>query len=818
MTKHIRVLIILLIGIISNHVISQVTLVKEVKITDSGLHFNGSKVSSGTSNSGDNAPYDFFFGRSISAHGDAVKDFGNFVFMTWYRGGKSNRHMMLSRYNKTSGVVATIEFPHRHTGYQNRYWIGESHNTIAVGISPIDGTIHLLYDMHAYSASRPSDGSLAQDYFRYSYSIKNAATLPDAEFTIDKFVLDNGVAGDYKHLRTPGNVAQSEFVALTYPTFFLNDQGELLFFMREGGNNNGMYKFSKYDASKGEWQNFTDFNRLNAKSQAGITYNWGLYGDIKYVNGKIRIGFQRRSSNNNDKYQYQNGIYYAYSDDPSGATQWKNYQGEDISLPLLDADDIKVMEPGDYVSTTQKDKVHIVGNFDWTVTENEDIHFISRVKDNQNNVTKFLHTYKPSGATDFITSEDFSGGTALYTSGNDVFLIGLNNGRVFVEKTEGGTNNFERVYEATGGRTYDHGVVHIKDGKAYYYLMEDSSGSAQPLYLQIIDLDIVKEPFRVSLSSPFDGQTYYVDDTIKLSADAVDENGSITKVEFNVNGNLVGQDDTEPYAINWIPTNEGSYTIQAKAYNANNNSVSSTEITINVVTFDPNDLAGKIYRLKNVATGKYLKSSDANVIPSDYIAGDDALNWKFVKTNIGSSEYYNIDSEVNGVLRGAGAGAGNTIISTNRSSPNSDVDKVWTSTYIESEDTYRFSVRDSNNFLYHQDDDKFYNIVADVNDARSKWKLELANTSPLSIDDNVFKSKSINVYPNPTNGNFTIVVNGINKAHIKIYNLIGKLIYETSTEKKTTLINNYGRFKSGIYLVRVLGDNHKVYNQKLIIE
>ncbi|WP_159951702.1 BNR-4 repeat-containing protein [Polaribacter septentrionalilitoris] len=470
---------------------AQVTLEKEIKISDLGLHFDGSKVSGGASNTGDNAPYDFFFGRNISAHGDAVKAFGNYVFMTWYRGGKSDRHMMLSRYNKITGVVSTIEFPHRHTGYQNRYWIGESHNTIAVGISPLDGTIHLLYDMHAYSANRPSDGSLANDYFRYSYSVKNAATLPDEDFTIDKFVLDNGAAGDYKHLRTPGNISQSEFVALTYPSFFLNDQGDLLFFMREGGNNNGMYKFSKYDANKGEWQNFTDFNRLNAKSQAGITYNWGLYGDIKYVNGKIRIGFQRRLSNNNDKYQYQNGIYYAYSDDPSGATQWKNYKGESINLPLLDADDIKVMEPGDFVTTNQANKVHIVGNFDWTVTANEDIHFISRVKDNENNVTKFLHTYKPSGASDFITSEDFAGGTALYTSGNDVYLIGLNNGRVFVEKTAGGTHNFERVYEQTGGRQYDHGVVHISNGKAYYYLMEDSSGNAQPLYLQIIDLDIV---------------------------------------------------------------------------------------------------------------------------------------------------------------------------------------------------------------------------------------------------------------------------------------------------------------------------------------
>ena len=480
--------LLLLLFIANANSFAQVTLEREVKITDIGLHFDGSKVSNGAPNSGDDARYDFFFGNTISAKGDAIKTFGNYVFMTWYRGGKSDRHVMLTRYNTSTGTMATIEFPHRHTGYLNQYWIGESHNAIAVGVSPLDGTIHLLYDMHAYSASRPTDGSFANDYFRYSYSVKNAASLPDADFTLDKFVKNSN--GDYKHLRMPGTAVQNEFKSLTYPKFILNDDGDLLMYMREGGNNNGMYKFAKYNASTGQWSNFTDFNRLGANSQPGITYNWGLYGDIKYVNGKIRIGFQRRSQNNTDKYRYQNGVYYAYSDDQSGATGWKNHKGESFSVPLNDADFIKVMEPGDYVSTTEANQVYIVGGFDWTVTANEDVHIISQVRDTENNVTKNLHTYKPSGATDFITSEDFSGGSALYTSGESVFLIGLKNGRVFVEKANGGTNNFEKVYEATSGKTFNHGTVHIENGKAYYYLMEKKTGNAPPLYLQIIDLDI----------------------------------------------------------------------------------------------------------------------------------------------------------------------------------------------------------------------------------------------------------------------------------------------------------------------------------------
>ena len=480
---------------VSIHSFSQVTFEKEVKITDLGLHFDGNKVGATASNSGDNAAYDYFFGRNISAHGDCIKTYGEYVFMTWYRGDKSDRHVMLTRYNTTTGVGVDIEFPHRHTGYQNKYWIGESHNTIAVAISPLDGTIHLLYDMHAYSNSRPSDGSLSDDYFRYSYSVKNAASLSDENFTLDKFVKNS--TNGYKHLSLNSGRSgypdeeYSKYSALTYPQFFTNDLGDIFMYMREGGNNNGAYKFSKYDANTSTWSDFTHFNVLNAKNQSGIDYNWGLYGNMKYVNGKIRIGFQRRSANNSDKYLYQNGVYYAYSDNQSGLDDWKDHSGTPFSLPLYDADRIKVMEPGDYVQTTQEDKVYIVGNFDWTVTQNGDVHIISKVQDRENNVTKYLHTYKPSGATNFITSEDFAGGTSIYTAGNDVFIIGLKNDRIFVQKTVGGTNNFETVYQATSGRTFDHGRVHIANGKLYYYLMEKKSGSSQPLYLQIIDLDIV---------------------------------------------------------------------------------------------------------------------------------------------------------------------------------------------------------------------------------------------------------------------------------------------------------------------------------------
>ncbi|WP_241910415.1 BNR-4 repeat-containing protein [Pseudotamlana carrageenivorans] len=790
---------------------AQVVLENEINITDLGLHFDGNQVPSGTANTGDNAPYDYYFGKNISAHGDCIKTYGDYVFMTWYKGGKAERHVMLTRYNTKTGTKATIEFPHRHTGFQNQYWIGESHNTIAVGISPLNGSIHLLYDMHAYSATKPSNGSLANDYFRYSYSLANVASLPDADFTLDKFVQSS--SGNYKHLRMPGAAPQSEFVALTYPKFFLNDGGELFMLMREGGNNNGMYKFIKYDASTGNWGNFIDFNALNAKNQPGITYNWGLYGEMKYLNGKLRIGFQRRSANNNDKYEYQNGVYYAYSDDQSGATGWKNYKGEPFSVPLYDADLIKVMEPGDYVQGTDKNALRIVDGFDWTVTENGDVHIISKVKDNQFNVTKYLHTYKPSGATSFTTSDNFSGGgSELYTSGDSVFLIGLSNGRVFIESTQGGTNNFTRIYEATSGRTFDHGVVHINEGKVYYYLMENKSGNAQPLYLQIIDLDIIKEPFRVSLTSPMDGTTYDVGETVQIAAEATDENGSISKVEFLVNGTYFSEDNTAPYTVDWTPSTDGTYTVQAVAYNASSQTVNSSEITVNFKIFDPNDLTGDIYRLKNYVTGKYIHSVGSDVVESDtgtnVVPGD--KEWEFVK----AGNYYNIESKRTdkGILRAAGNPA-NDLINTGFGAPREDSDKQFSVVYNSADQTYQFVTRNNSHYIYHNPN----GIIEHVgnSDARSKWIVESNTLSTPDIDSNAF---GVKIYPNPANNQFTISLNNFEGlAYVDIYDMLGKSVFKTKMTSDKLKIDSQMKFKSGLYMIKISNGNNTTVYKKLVV-
>ncbi|WP_245623391.1 Ig-like domain-containing protein [Catenovulum maritimum] len=532
---------------------ASVTLESSTKIADNALHFDGSDIDTAspklsTQELKDDTKYHFKFGGNISAHGDSIKVYKQYVFMTWYRGGKDDRHVMLSRLDTNTGIVKTIEFPHQHNGFQGNWWIGESHNTIGLAISPKNGTIHMVYDLHAYDDNsipnaKFDDDRFKDDFFRYSYSLPGAAEVADDDFTLEKqFVKDTSSVStgpdDYKHLTMSGDLADKRnFSALTYPKFFETQEGELLHFMRWGGNNNGAYYYNSYDADAQKWSLFEAFNHRNQKSH-GQDYNWGLYGEMKYVNGKLRVGFQRRSSNNNDKFIYQNGIYYAYLDDPANNI-WRDHTGKQITWPLVDADEIKIYEPGDLVDTTQANKVHIVGNFDWTVTDKGDIHIIHRVKDNENNKTVYGHLYKPAGATDFIHAPGITGASEINAIGDDVYIIGLENKKPYIEVAKGGTTQFSRIYtDITTTTNFQHGVSHAKGGKVYYYLMEAASGAARPLHLQVIDLglsttSVVFEQSALTVVKDYSSLN------ITTTASSTDSSVSVNNVALYIDNQLV---------------------------------------------------------------------------------------------------------------------------------------------------------------------------------------------------------------------------------------------------------------------------------------
>lgn len=85
----------------------------------------------------------------------------------------------------------------------------------------------------------------------------------------------------------------------------------------------------------------------------------------------------------------------------------------------------------------------------------------------------------------------------------------------------------------------------------------------------------------VSLSAPTNGASFAALSAITVSATASDSDGTISKVEFYANNELIGTDNTSPYSISWSAA-AGSYSITAKAYDNAGAITTSTARTITV--------------------------------------------------------------------------------------------------------------------------------------------------------------------------------------------------------------------------------------------
>ena len=85
----------------------------------------------------------------------------------------------------------------------------------------------------------------------------------------------------------------------------------------------------------------------------------------------------------------------------------------------------------------------------------------------------------------------------------------------------------------------------------------------------------------VSISAPANGTNFLPGNDITITVDAVDSDGSISKVEFFEGGNnKIGEDLSAPYSFDWQNVADGDYTITAKA--TDDQGASKTSLSINI--------------------------------------------------------------------------------------------------------------------------------------------------------------------------------------------------------------------------------------------
>jgi len=85
----------------------------------------------------------------------------------------------------------------------------------------------------------------------------------------------------------------------------------------------------------------------------------------------------------------------------------------------------------------------------------------------------------------------------------------------------------------------------------------------------------------VSITAPVNGANFTTGASVNITANAADSDGSVTQVEFFVNGVSIGVDNSSPYSVNWTAV-AGTQNLTAKATDNNGASTTSSVVIINV--------------------------------------------------------------------------------------------------------------------------------------------------------------------------------------------------------------------------------------------
>ena len=105
----------------------------------------------------------------------------------------------------------------------------------------------------------------------------------------------------------------------------------------------------------------------------------------------------------------------------------------------------------------------------------------------------------------------------------------------------------------------------------------------------------------VSVTNPTNGSSYTVGANLNLTANAADSDGSITQVQFFVNGVPQGAIDTvSPYTATWSPGSVGNYVLTAQATDNSGNVSTSAPVTVTIGANAPPTVA-----LTSPAAGSY---------------------------------------------------------------------------------------------------------------------------------------------------------------------------------------------------------------------
>jgi hypothetical protein len=178
---------------------------------------------------------------------------------------------------------------------------------------------------------------------------------------------------------------------------------------------------------------------------------------------------------------------------------------------------------------------------------------------------------------------------AINTAGNS-FII--NNGSWFSTAGSVGpiaaTNRILIAQFTTNGNFHYEINVLVKapNGKGEYYVMRnpgtnDNEGAVSTSAAVNITVNAPNQVPVVTITAPANGATYITGTAVAITAAANDSDGTVSSVEFFVDGSSVGVDNSAPYEASYTAV-AGNHSITAKATDNAGASTTSTAVNINV--------------------------------------------------------------------------------------------------------------------------------------------------------------------------------------------------------------------------------------------
>ena len=331
------------------------------------------------------------------------------------------------------------------------------------------------------------------------------------------------------------------------------------------------------------------------------------------------------------------------------------------------------------------------------------------------------------------------------------------------------------------------------------------------------------QPPIVSINTPVKDTIVELGTKVRLMADAKDKDGKVLFVNYLANNILIQKSTTFPYVVDWAPNVKGSYDIIAEAYDNANVSTRSSLKSILVVEQKPYSgtnhiVPGTIQAEDYDIGGQYISFYDKDVLnqggvyrtdPVDIMSITDGycIGW----TDTGEWLEYSIDvkkeakMDINLLIASKTIG-GEIHLELN--------DKPLTNHLVigNTGGDQKFKVASFNDIYLHEGVQKL-KVFIDKGEMSIDY-IEIAERIVTGIKD-VLQTQEHFLYPNPTQEEIKINVNGNKKIIVRIVSLQGQLVKLCQLSPGNEKAISVSDLPKGVYIVWAISDG-KVFKEKLI--